>query len=92
MERPARPSGAHSDETGPHQRDNDGGKDNRVRPVGMLDWVQRSCRIGSFGYPFVVETKGDDEGNGGCKVEDENGDVETGRVATPRGGNVDVRS
>lgn len=90
MKRLARPGRADSDEASPRERDQDGSKDNWVRPVRMLAWFEGRCGVGGAGDPFVVETEGDREGDYGYDVEDEYNDAETESVATPAGRDLEV--
>ena len=58
MKRLARPSRAHSNEKRPYEREQDGSKDNWVRPIGVLGRFESRCWVGDPGNPSVVEAYG----------------------------------
>lgn len=90
MKRLSCPSRADGDGTSPDKRDQDGSKDNWVRPVGMLGWLEGGCWVGGAGDPLVVETDGNEEDDYGCEVESENEAAEAERNVAAAGRYVEV--
>ena len=54
----AGPSRAHSDESRPYEREQDGKENNWVCPVGALGRFEGRCWVGGLGNPLVVEAYG----------------------------------
>ena len=75
MKRFARPRGAYRYETCPGERNKNRYEDDRVRPVGVVGWMESRCWVGGSGHPFVMEAERDGEGDYGREVDDENGDA-----------------